>query len=1563
MSCRLKWAEWMRLKVFETCHAEELTMRSCRYAKINVKVLIILLAVTVALGASLLSARQIRRKILSKKDLEAGTAAFEKQDWSGAYEHFQEYLGRNPNDIEILKKYAEAGISMRPLDYQKVSSAIQAYRYVVQVDPNDSEAYEELAMLYKNTGKYSELAYIALKQREHKPQHRDALLWLADAQIGMDKLDDAKETLLGLRDAIEEGPDELKQDEGICLRLCKIYEKEDSQRKGDSLRNALDELSRVIPEDATSEEFTSVEALVNRARLYRTMDISILTSEEMAAARADSPETEEEKEERADARMAHTKADLARADSLGTEDPQIRLLLAMEWLRQKEYDRGLAEFTEVDKLTPEQLDAHFLDTNQWRWKRYLVEIDLMIPMGREADCAVLTDTVLGELTNRQHRMNVLPMCIEMYAWAGKAPEAGDCLEEYLEGLNLQNVRRVSNVPLGYLKAVVARLDERPYAVINELRPLSTRNPEQSQVWRLLAEAYSQTDQIRRSVSVLEQYYRLRPEDESMKLALAQAYLKLGAWRKAFELARNAEASNEQGISLRLLGIEAGVYQAAEQDQDQRAKETQLKRYAEDLALSRQRHPKRVLIRILQAIIALNLGELQEAESELKLASQECDEPFRAEMQLVQYYFRTKRLDEAIRVCEEVCVRHSEISEPRLMLSSLHVANGDDHEARECLREGLNHIAGKRERRAVRLRLAMQELLHGDRVTGIDVLTKLADQDPHEIRARSLLLNVQEVQADPNQTERIIDEMRTAEGENGLLWRMYQAYIWMNSEHWRSKQQDITDYLQKCIDSDPKWSPPTLLMAKLYEQLKDFERAESICRRALLRNPSATDIADKLVILLEQQGRYPDAKQVLVKMEMDPRAKSNRFIRLALQSSEFSQAIDELMLRVSPDDRDAESRILLARLIYRQKLDIDQAMKYLDEAEEIGTSMTAVTAAKVFILRSEGRTEESQSLLDDQVARSNDFDAYLMRGSYLSSQGLYEEAEMDFKKLTTFKDQGTRGFLLLSNFYASHDKLDLALATMEDGQKAYSDDLILQRVLMKRLLASTQPEDREKAQVILGELEEKLPMDPELMYFRARQELADAGLGSESSRPAEDKLETVVKLEPTAVQAHLLLIANALEAQELEKARDYAVRALGSNPGNAPLLLARCQAELSLENTNMAIELFNLALEQDPNNIKIRETIVKMALVNKDPAFLEESRKLLESRLVENPDSENLLISHARVSVALKKPQLAIPRLEAYCRSELGANRMDALLLLVDICRLAGNMTKAQTWFVKAEEVEPNHQGVLHARFILLTAQKQYDELLGISPQYLETDVNDLGSVVMAAKILLFLQDDKFKNEAVRLYDHAARLAPQSVDISLGLASSLYQTGQPDRGAKVCQMLLKLDPKSIRIRVHWASTLYSSGNSRQAKGLYEEIYNDLDPKNIQVLNDLAWIYQELDGNYEQALTLANRGLELAMNSPSPADELALLDTRGTILRHIEGRALDAKKDFAEIISLSPNDPAQLAKAFFNLGELCVDLGDLEEAKLNYKKALENDQKNPVLTEDQRSKIKQIRDRGN
>ncbi len=1454
-----------------------------RCAKVNVKLLAILILVTVAIASSLFAAREVRRSLLSKMDLEAGQAAFEKEDWATASKHFQRYLGRNPDDVEVLKKYAKARLSVRPLDTAAVGGTIAAYRRVVQLDPLDKLAYGKLAELYAGIGNFDELAYIARKRVDLDPNDLRAPLWLADALVRLHKTDEAKQTLtefIKALDALAEKPAEYVR---ACMGMSQIVIAGNSS---EARTKALEWLNTAVDQ---APESVNAEALARRAKFYReTSDIPNMSQDD---------------------KLAAARKDLDTADASGTQDPRVRLLLGAEWMAHGQLDRAAAELKAAQSIPQKTLEEYFFDINDWTVVKFRFASELAIRNKTATEGASLADQTLATLKEARHRIPALPSAITLYIAANKVSDARRCLDEYLSAMHTQQEPAESRLQLAYLQALVAKAEQRPYVVIDVLQPVAVTDASRPELWQLLAEAFSQTDQTRRAVSARVKYLRIRPRDPEMTLQLAREYLKLQDYDRAFETARLAEPLDPTDIIIRLLRIEASMYRIAERSYSPAP--SNLEALSAELAQLRKDHPDRVDIRVLQAVIAGYLQKPDEAERELKDAIEQCPEPLRAEMQLVRHYYMARRVDEALSTCRTACERHPELAEPWLSLAGLYVAKADYASARSALTQGRQSVVGQWEKRSLSIQLAMLELLYADRAAGIRLLSEIASQDKQEIYARSLLLGIREVREDQARAETLIGELRTAEGESGLFWRLYQASLLLSSDDWRSKQPQIADALQYCLNSDPEWSVPALLLAEMYEKLDDLKRAEDTCRQALTRNPAATDVADRLLLLLEKQGRFSETQQVLQQIQADARLSSAWRVRAALSAGDLSRAIDELKLRVSNNERDANSRIQLARLIYRQDVaNADEAFKYLKEAEAIAPKSLTLTAVRASILRAQGQTQEARRILDDYVADSNDFNAYWMRAVYLAEEGDFERAEKDYKKLTTF-EKGAAGYSLLASFYLNHKKLAEAAATLQEGSKAYPADMKLKRELMRVLFLGTTPEDRARAQEILASLEDRSPRDPELMKLRAVQMLQQPT--PQSLETARAKLEDVIKLEPTAVDVHLILIRLAMQEADYLKARDFAIRAIGSNPDNQPLLLARASAELKLRNTPMAIELARLILRRDPGNSEAMGIVTEI----KDRSFLEEARAMIETAAAANPADEKLLLSLARVLVALDMPATAIPRLETYCQTKEGSSSVAAAVTLADLYRLTGDMGKAGQKIEQAERIDPNSLAVIHARFLWLAAQKRFDELSRISSAYLSAKEQNPTTLTAAGAILAASDPMDLKKEALRLFERAVTLAPTLKEARLGLASTLYQTGDANRAVTVYQELLRQYPNDIR-----------------------------------VLNDLAWILQEHTRGYDAALELANRGLA------SDPNEVHLLDTRGTILSKMPDRLADARNDFEKLARLSAPDTRQKATALLNLGRTCAKLNDPARAKQHLQDALEIDRKIGVFTPDERAEIANI-----
>ena len=929
--------------------------------------------------------------------------------------------------------------------------------------------------------------------------------------------------------------------------------------------------------------------------------------------------------------------------------------------------------------------------------------------------------------------------------------------------------------------------------------------------------------------------------------------------------------------------------------------------------------RRVDIRILQAMIAVYRDRPEEAEDELKDAIEECDEPLRARMQLASRYFRESE-DGGGSGCHAKMrvITIPRWPNPGCFMSSLHRANADYEKALDCLQEASEKVVGKWEQRAVSMQRAVFELLYGDEQIGIDLLRGIAEADKREIRARMLLLDTEAINSDQESAQDLIDELHAAEGETGLQWRLRQARLWLSSQDWRSKQQTIAEMLQYCITADPQWSTPYLLTASMYEQLDDLQRAESVCRQALARNPGATDVADRLITLLERQGRLDEAMEMADQTGADARRKSNLQIVGSLRSGEFAKAIEELELRVSNDPQDAQSRILLARLLYSQdRNSFSDANDYLDQAEEITGGSLAIAAARAGMLRAEGRDGEAREILDAYVAKEGSFDSHLLRAVYLGREGDLQGAEAEYVKLTADPNRGNEGYMLLGNFYAENGRLDDAIGALKNGSARDPNSLVMKRSLMRALFFRGGPEDVNEAGELLDHLTKEMPNDPQLIKVRAMQRLAEYRQDPNNVAyldEARDMLETVVRDEPTAVDAHQALIGIAMQEGKHDAARDYAMRAIGTNPNNPDLLFTQAQVELALDNPRMALEAAQMALAEDPNHAGARSVILTVAASTREGGALEAAVDMLDRKLATDPDNEGALLSRAQMLVFSGEPARAIPELLAYCESEEGETAIDAIVTLADLYRLTSDMEKADGWLKRAEAVDANSSNVVYSRLLWLVAQGRNEEVRTLIEERFSAVEREPAMVVKTAMVLAATNAPALKEKAVELFEQALELLPGLASARLGLASTLYQNGD------------------------------AAGAKQQYEKLLEEY-----PENVQVLNDLAWIYQESDHNYAKAVELADKGLSLE------PDNANLLDTRGTILMNMPGRLEDARRDFQALVTKQPEGSQGRAKALLQLGRVCVKLGNTDEAKRHFNAALEIDQTIGVLTEEERAEM--------
>jgi tetratricopeptide (TPR) repeat protein len=305
-------------------------------------------------------------------------------------------------------------------------------------------------------------------------------------------------------------------------------------------------------------------------------------------------------------------------------------------------------------------------------------------------------------------------------------------------------------------------------------------------------------------------------------------------------------------------------------------------------------------------------------------------------------------------------------------------------------------------------------------------------------------------------------------------------------------------------------------------------------------------------------------------------------------------------------------------------------------------------------------------------------------------------------------------------------------------------------------------------------------------------------------------------------------------------------------------------------------------------------------------------------LSHTPNNMALLLLKARAE-ADRSPVLAIPTLKALL--EANTNNTDAALLLAKIYIAVGepekavNLLEAQLLFHTGMSSERKINVLLavalHKKGNKVDAQKIFDSLLQSEP-------NDPVPLIALVRLL---KDDRLWNELSQKTSNWCKEHPEDSQTPVFIAGSLVATNdnQAKKAAEdILRMVLKNESDSIEAMILLATLLQTSDRSDESTPLYRRVL-ELQPDNLVVINNLAWLLCENQGKPQEALELAQRGLNI---SPNYID---LIDTRGVVYYQL-GEFNKAVEDFTTCIRLYPiRTPAaivsrlHLAKAFAKLGQ--------------------------------------------
>ncbi|MHC4543598.1 MAG: tetratricopeptide repeat protein [Planctomycetota bacterium] len=391
------------------------------------------------------------------------------------------------------------------------------------------------------------------------------------------------------------------------------------------------------------------------------------------------------------------------------------------------------------------------------------------------------------------------------------------------------------------------------------------------------------------------------------------------------------------------------------------------------------------------------------------------------------------------------------------------------------------------------------------------------------------------------------------------------------------------------------------------------------------------------------------------------------------------------------------------------------------------------------------------------------------------------------------------------------------------------------------------------------------------------------------------------------------------------------KALAANPEDSELSLYKARLLLA-EGTAPAIQSAEQILRKiTEDQPKISEAWMLLGELSLRKGESGKAIDIALRGLVHKPNDRTLLLLKAQAE-AKRSPLLAIPTLKLLC--ELDPNDVDAVVLLantyieVEEHEKAVNLLRKQ--LVACNGI-PDERKVNIALFRALykngdktDAQKVLDSLLQSAP-------DDPGPLLTQVRLL---KDDRLWSQLNQMVIDWCRNHPEDRRTPIVIARDLAaaEDSQAKKMAEdLFRKILDRDSNSLPAMNSLAMLLQMTSRPVESATLYQRILT-LQPDNIIVINNLAWILCEEQGKHKEALQLAKRGLEIA---PNYAD---LIDTRGVAYYRL-GQCDKAVQCFTGCLKLYPKGMSAVTATHVHFAKALACLEQNEKAIENLNKALQ------------------------
>ena len=1059
-----------------------------------------------------------------------GEIAYNQQDWAEAAKQYGYYLGRDNTNIEILEKYAEANLNIRPRTPGNFTQALQSYRIIMRNDPDNAEAVKKASELYLASGSAGESELII---KDFLVEHSDSaeLHPLLAASLAIQNKEPE------LTEAMERYPDyKTSYYQALYLQMIKadkynqaaellkaiISEYPDEVKAYDLLSRTINTKPEMFDEDAFNWVNKAVEVApenpevyLNRARYYISKKQNSLAID-----------------------------DINSAIKIPDCSPDNKMIAASLYASAgiDKYDIAGGICAEIFSEDNENIGALQAMANYAALENDKLKLIEIVDMGLEK----LSPT---------HRWDFIPSAIEYYTAAGENDKAEKLISE---------VEKTNTMPeyISFWKGLIAHNLENTNDEIMLFTKAIQLGYDNIKIKQMLASAYEKNNNTQSAIMQLKLILNQNPDNISIMIKLAELYLKIDNFNETNRLLTRALELSPNNSRAILLSLNTLVRSA---DQKRLKEDTQY--YSElmdKLSSYKFGVSQPYQIKTIQFQLALSANQIGDAEAILKEIEITDISKEQIENLQIALLLTKGEKGKAMEILDKQISEQPDNLDLILRHVSLLVSTNQIEVSQSILDKALeNH---KSNLSLKRIRFAKADLYLLDREDtpaqpekAIEQIKLLNKAIPNDISTIQRLLSFEQINTDFDNAKQYIDQIKKIEGQDGIIWKQELSRLRLRKDDIpESEINDSIALLKENIAANPGDTNSVIMLAMFYEKTDQIQLAASLWLEAYNNNTGNLDFALNACRCLQLVDKYTESddllSQILSRFPNDSRLinlEINRLIR-----SGQRQEAEQLLIELNNNGQISNQQLLTLANIKTALGDYEAAHIIYDQIIASGDYDFIVLAAKASVY---AMAEEFETSLEVCQRAIDEFDlaaAYMLKARIHMDNDQLPEAIGLIDHALQMDNITATDYITASSLYINIENIEKAREIISSALESFPDNINIIRLAIQLLINDQQY--KEQAEKLLEDSLVKYPDDVQLNFIKATQ-LYASGTKPDYDQ-ALDLLNKIVIEDPENIQGWLMLGEIEFSRQQYQRTVDIVYQGLSFNPENTELMLLKARAE-------------------------------------------------------------------------------------------------------------------------------------------------------------------------------------------------------------------------------------------------------------------------------------------------------------------------------------------------------------------------------------------------------------------